>query len=199
MTPEPKLTELGEVKPNDTSLKSTFYEQLVEHTFISELLQEAWFGHNEVVEVMRSEIDAYGYDLVLECRGVLRHVQLKTSKNPDSQQNVATVLGDKPAGCIVLVVRVDPKNDIDANRTKLSYRFFGKYYDRENPEKDLKLNLTDFKPTKRTRATKVVDEEGDKYVKKFRRATLVVPKSLFKPDDKKTVKMSVLLNWLFGI
>jgi len=47
-------------------LKSNFFEQLVEHAFISELLQEAWFRYGKTVEVLRSEIDTSGYDLLLE-------------------------------------------------------------------------------------------------------------------------------------
>ena len=46
----------------DTSTKSSFYEQLVEHVFVSEVLQEAWYAHGQIVEVLRSEIDASGYD-----------------------------------------------------------------------------------------------------------------------------------------
>ncbi len=34
-----------------TSLMSSFYEQLVEHVFISEVLQEAWYGFGLAVEV----------------------------------------------------------------------------------------------------------------------------------------------------
>jgi hypothetical protein len=35
-----------------TSLKSTFYQQLVEHFFIAEVLQEAWFGYRRIVEIL---------------------------------------------------------------------------------------------------------------------------------------------------
>ena len=41
-----------------SALKSSFYEQLVEHVFISEVLQEAWYRYRQTVEVLRSEIDA---------------------------------------------------------------------------------------------------------------------------------------------
>lgn len=34
-------------KKEERFLRSTFYEQLVEHVFISELLQEAWFGFKD--------------------------------------------------------------------------------------------------------------------------------------------------------
>ena len=64
----------------DVSLKSTFYEQLVEHVFVSEVLQEVWYRFGETAEVLRSEIDSSGYDVVLECNGYLRHIQLKATK-----------------------------------------------------------------------------------------------------------------------
>ena len=54
----------------DTFLKSSFFEQLVEHVFISELLQEVYYRFGMTVEVLRSEIDASGYDVVFECNGV---------------------------------------------------------------------------------------------------------------------------------
>lgn len=109
---------------DDTSHQSTFYEQLVEHVFISEVLQEVWYGFGKTIEVLRSEVDASGYDVVFECDGILRHVQLKTSKADakTSRQNVNTALAKKPSGCVVWIVR---QEDQESRRMKLSYRFFG--------------------------------------------------------------------------
>ena len=59
---------------NDTSSNSNFYEQLVEHSFISEILQEAYLRYGVIIEVLHSEIDCSGYDIVLECNGVIRHI-----------------------------------------------------------------------------------------------------------------------------
>ena len=44
-------------------LESSFREKLLEHVFVSELLQEAWLGRGQTMEVLRSEVDAAGYDL----------------------------------------------------------------------------------------------------------------------------------------
>ncbi len=97
------------IAPDRTAeyLRSSFYEQLVEHVFISELLQEAWFRFHRVVEVLRAEVDASGYDIVLECEGILRHVQLKTSRTAAraGSQKVALALGTKPGGCVVWILR----------------------------------------------------------------------------------------------
>lgn len=107
-----------------TSLMSSFYEQLVEHVFISEVLQEAWYGFGQAVEVLRSEIDASGYDVVFDCNGTVRHVQLKTSAvdSKTARQNVNIALAAKPSACVVWILRHE---DAVTNRMKLSYLYFG--------------------------------------------------------------------------
>lgn len=108
----------------DTFLKSSFYEQLVEHVFISELLQEVYYRYGMTVEVLRSEIDASGYDVVFECNGIIRHVQLKTSKvdGRTSRQKINVALAEKPSGCVVWIIRHEGTSDC---RMRLSYRFYG--------------------------------------------------------------------------
>ena len=103
---------------------SVFYEKMTEQLFIAELLQEAWFGFGEKLEVLRSEVDDAGYDIVLECGGVLRHVQLKSSK-ADASTNYQTInvaLAHKPSGCVVWIMR---EEDRKKRRMSLAYRFFG--------------------------------------------------------------------------
>lgn len=103
---------------------SNFFEQLVEHVFISEVLQEAWYHFGKIVEVLRSEVDGSGFDVVFECGGVLRHVQLKTSR-PDvatASQKVNVALAAKPSGCVVWLLRHE---DPQLGRVRLSYLFFG--------------------------------------------------------------------------
>lgn len=39
-------------------LKSNFREKMLEHVFVSELIQEAWFKRNTTIEILRSEIDS---------------------------------------------------------------------------------------------------------------------------------------------
>ncbi len=150
---------------DDTSLRSSFFEQLVEHTFISEVLQEVYFGYGLVVEVLRAEVDASGYDLVLECNGILRHVQLKTSKDraKTSSQKVHLRLGEKASGCVVWVIR---KEDPESRRMKLSYRYFGGLAGEPLPA------LQSFKIATHTKG----DAKG---VKNERPMIRVVPKSRF--------------------
>jgi len=52
---------------------SSSREALIEHIFVAEVLQEAWFAREQLVEVLRSEVDAAGYDIVFECGSMVRH------------------------------------------------------------------------------------------------------------------------------
>ncbi len=99
----------------DKGLKSHFErsssrERLLEHLFVGDLLRWLWQHGVHDVEVLRPEVDAGGYDLVIECNGVLRHVQLKAStrKGKAATQNINTRLADKPSGCIVWM-KFDPE------------------------------------------------------------------------------------------
>jgi hypothetical protein len=175
-------------------LQSTFYEQLVEHIFIAELLQEAWYGHREVVEVLRAEIDASGYDIVLACRDITRHVQLKTSgmSATTQYQKVSLKLGEKRGGCVVWIVRNEAAAASE-HRVKLRYRFFGV------PASEDKLGIANdnYKVVKHTKG----DSTGKKHK---RRGIKMVPKSAFSPTKSKsnpegTMDTSALLYHLFGM
>jgi hypothetical protein len=37
---------------NESFNKSSFYEIMVEHVFISEILQEAWYRYGEIIDVL---------------------------------------------------------------------------------------------------------------------------------------------------
>ena len=164
----------------DAFLLSNFFEQLVEHAFVSEILQEVYYGRGEVVEVLRSEVDSYGYDLILECNGVMRHVQLKTSR-PEARasgQKVHTKLGEKPGGCVIWVIRHECP---ESRRMRLSYRFFGGAAGERLP------SLAEFKVAKHNKG----DSTGKK---KERPAIRVIPKSRFQGIET----TSELVDVLFG-
>src|SRR5271155_4726123 len=63
---------------------STLRERVVEHVFVGEALRNLWRRGAVDVEVLRSEFDAHGYDLVLAHGRIVRHIQFKsgTSKKP---------------------------------------------------------------------------------------------------------------------
>jgi len=159
------MTDELATSADDAYMKSTFYEQLVEHVFISEVLQEAWYYYGKTVEVLRSEVDASGYDVVLECNEVLRHVQLKTSRceSKTARQKVNIALAAKPSGCIVWIVRSE---DHESCRASLSYLFFGGASRMPLP------SLEGFKVATHTKG----NAEG---VKKERAAIRVIPKAKF--------------------
>jgi hypothetical protein len=173
--------EIHATPHEDTFLKSSFFEQLVEHVFISELLQEVYYRFGMTVEVLRSEIDASGYDIVFECNGIVRHVQLKTSKTDGktSRQNINVALAEKPSGCVVWIVRSEESSDC---RMRLTYRFFGNDAGQPLP------SLDEFKTAKHTKGNK----DG---VKAERPSIRVVPKGQFLTID--TTKE--LAKRLFGL
>ena len=58
---------------------SSHREKVVEHVFLGELLRHLWVSGVSGVQVLKPEVDAAGYDLVLSLGTVIRHVQIKAS------------------------------------------------------------------------------------------------------------------------
>ena len=87
----------------DGHLDSSCLEKVLEHRFVAELTTCLWLAGCRDVEVLRSEVDAHGYDLVVEARGVLRHIQLKSMVRGGKKQHVTinSLLAAKQAGCVV--------------------------------------------------------------------------------------------------
>lgn len=88
------------------SLHSTLRERIVEHVFVGDVLRRLWQHRVTDVEVLRSEFDAGGYDLVMGHGRIVRHIQFKTSM---ADSKVASVkanlkLMDKPSGCIIWIL-----------------------------------------------------------------------------------------------
>lgn len=88
---------------NLASTHSVFRERLFEHQLVFELMRYSWLHDQASLEVSQPAIDRFGHDLVLEARGVTRHVQLKTSwiTGRADSQNVHVGLGSKPSGCVL--------------------------------------------------------------------------------------------------
>ena len=93
----------------DHSEHSMLRELIIEHLFIGEGLRNLWRRGVTDVEVLRSEIDAFGYDLVMSRGEIVRHIQLKTMKlgGKADDVKVGLTLMRKPSGCVVWIV-VDP-------------------------------------------------------------------------------------------
>ena len=84
-------------------LESSGLEKVLEHRFVAELSTCLWLDGCRDVEVLRSEVDAHGYDLVIETNGMMRHIQLKSMVRGGKKQHVTvnTRLAAKPAGCVI--------------------------------------------------------------------------------------------------
>ena len=83
---------------------SRLREKIVEHVFVGETLRSLWRRGVFDVEVLRCELDAHGYDLVMVRGHVIRHIQFKTGVRSRPQRvKVALQLADKPSGCVIWI------------------------------------------------------------------------------------------------
>jgi hypothetical protein len=102
-------------------LRASHRAALIELLFVAEILRHLW--GRKIVEVLKPMVDEAGYDVALECNGVLRHIQLKASrldKKTPRRQPLNLRLASKPNGCVVWVLFNDgfePK--------KFRYLWFG--------------------------------------------------------------------------
>lgn len=82
---------------------SVLREKVIEHVFLADLARALLLKTRIPFEVLRSEFDANGYDLVVEAGGILRHIQLKAGRLGGKRANVGinTALSSKPGGCVV--------------------------------------------------------------------------------------------------
>jgi len=107
------MTHLATLSPADPpgdrsahSADSSLREKIIEHAFVAELLRTLWRRGQRDVEVLRAEVDRGGYDVVLHCNGVMRHVQLKSSHRGASTAKITASLKlkDKPSGCVIWIL-----------------------------------------------------------------------------------------------
>jgi len=85
---------------------SSYREKLLEHLFIGEILRHLWRLGITNAEFLRPEVDSGGYDLVIGCNDILRHIQLKSSVRgaTTAKQSVSMRLAEKPSGCVVWLI-----------------------------------------------------------------------------------------------
>jgi hypothetical protein len=174
---EENLDDLIEIEEdNSHSIHAVLRERIVEHVFVGDALRRLWQRGVTEVEVLRSEFDAGGYDLVMSHRKVVRHIQLKSvmedGKTPSVK--VSLKLMEKPSGCVIWIV-LSPELELK------SYRWFG-----DPPGKPLP-DIRDFKVAKHSKA----NAEGTKLERPNHR---IVPRSRFEPLDS----LDAVLTRLFG-
>jgi hypothetical protein len=91
------------VEASAHSTDSSLREQALGHVFLGQLLAFMWRKGARDIEVLKSEVDRGGYDLVLESNRVIRHVQLKSSFRGSKvrEVDVSIKLLSKLGGCIL--------------------------------------------------------------------------------------------------
>lgn len=94
------------MKPQIHSVRSSYREMLLEHLFLGEVLRSLWKAGVYDVEVLKPQVDDAGYDLVIECNGVARHVQLKSTHHRSrvARVNINVALAVKQSGCVIWIV-----------------------------------------------------------------------------------------------
>jgi hypothetical protein len=100
---QPNLDAISEASGHSSD--SSLREQALGHIFLGQLLAFMWRSGSRDIEVLKSEVDRGGYDVVLEANGIIRHVQLKSSFQGSKVRavDVSTKLLRKPGGCILWI------------------------------------------------------------------------------------------------
>jgi hypothetical protein len=155
---------------------SKIRELIAEHLFIGESMRECWNRNIYDVEVLRSESDFFGYDVVMARGDIVRHIQLKSMMAGGARRNfnASMELLQKPSACMIVSVLSD-KLQLE------HFRWFG-----SGPGEP----IPDFSGCRKLRHTK-----GDATGRKAERpAHRVIPLSRF----EKVNSIAGVLEKLFG-
>lgn len=158
-------------------MHSSYREMVLEHILIGDILRYMWKRGPVIVDILKPQVDRAGYDLVLECNSVIRHVQLKTSHADARTAHVSVhlQLGAKPSGCVIWY-RFDPDS-----------LGLGPYYWFGGPPGGPLPSIADLRIAKTTKG----DATG---MKKERLNFRLIPKSKF----TKLISIKQLVERLFG-
>lgn len=170
---------VNKIVPEDSSshyIHSVLRERIVEHVFVGDVLRRCWQLGITDVEVLRSEFDAGGYDIVMSRGNIIRHIQLKTMSFGGKTANtkIGMKLLEKPSGCVIWIV---VKQDLTLD----SYLWFG-----GGPGEPLP-DISDFRVAKHTKG----DAGGTKLERPNHR---IVPRGKF----DKIKEFDQVLVRLFG-
>lgn len=97
---------LVDTDENTASRHSSSLEKVLEHRLLAELVTALWIDGTSDFEILRGEVDAHGYDIVIEARGIIRHIQLKAMVRGGRRRDVSVNLrlARKPSGCVIWMV-----------------------------------------------------------------------------------------------
>ncbi len=90
--------------PNFIYQNSRFFENLLEHRFLFDLRRQLVLDSTpRLVNVLKSEVDAYGFDLVLSLADRSLHVQMKTRSGspPPNAYELSEALWALPNACAI--------------------------------------------------------------------------------------------------
>jgi hypothetical protein len=88
---------------NNISENSVFFEKMIVHRFIADIMMLGWYKYKVEIKILHSEIDSSGYDIILKKDNIIRCVQLKTS-GVDSKapyQNLNILIAKEENPCII--------------------------------------------------------------------------------------------------
>ena len=90
--------------------KSSYREILIEHLFVGEMMRRLWLRRITEFEVLHSQVDDAGYDIVFAANLVTRHIQLKSSfRGARTGQSCASLkLLRQPSACVIWI-QFDPQ------------------------------------------------------------------------------------------
>jgi hypothetical protein len=103
-----------------SSHRSSTREKVLEYRFLAEVTAELYRRGLEF-DVLRSDVDALGHDLVIEANGIIRHIQLKATYRGGKSTRVTSNirLATRPSGCLIWMIYDPHTLDITA------FRWFG--------------------------------------------------------------------------
>ena len=114
--PEDERSPHDQTSPHRSSPR----EKVLEYRFLADVTAEL-YRRGVVFDVLRSDVDALGHDLVIEANGIIRHIQLKTTycggKSARVTSNIR--LATRPSGCLIWMIYDPHTLDITA------FRWFG--------------------------------------------------------------------------
>ena len=86
--------------------ESVYREKIVEHSLATQLLIHDWKTGAAKVDILKPEIDRFGYDLLVIRGSVSRFLQIKSSTitSPVGSHKVHVNLLNQPNGCVIWVV-----------------------------------------------------------------------------------------------
>jgi len=117
-------------EPDPHAVHSVLREKIVERVFTGDLLRHLWRLGRYDVEVLYSDFDAYGYDIVVSVGKVLRHVQLKVGVRASPVRvALSTRLAKKPSACAIWI-------SIDRTLAIQGYWWFGNEPEHQIPNMD---------------------------------------------------------------